>query len=139
MRSSAVEYIEEDMFRVVFTLREDYLSYLERYTTRIPSMKMNRYCLLPITEEQAVTIIMEPCPGLVSREVARTIIEKITGETDFSLDGHPEIFVDSAILSLYLSRLYDMIPEGQQQITADLVNRFGDNIKIGRASCRERV
>ena len=34
-------------------------------------------------------------------------IEKVTGRTDFLLDGIPEIEVDSAVLSLYLNRLYD--------------------------------
>ena len=121
-------YLTEDQFHLVFTLREDYLSYLERNTVHIPSLKNNRYCLLPINEEQAASIIMEPCPGLVDIDVAKLIIEKITGETDFELDGRPAIFVDSAILSLYLSRLYDMLPEGEDKITAQLVNKFGDNI-----------
>ena len=121
-------YLTEDLFHIVFTLREDYLSYLERNTVHIPSLKLNRYCLLPINEEQAASIIMDPCPGLVDIDVAKLIIEKITGETDFELDGRPAIFVDSAILSLYLSRLYDKLPEGEQKITAQLVNKFGDNI-----------
>ena len=127
-RNHQQQYIQEDNFRIVFTLREDYLSYLERNTTLIPSLKLNRYCLLPINEEQAATIIMDPRPGLVDKDVAILIIQKITGETDFQLDGRPAIFVDSAILSLYLSRLYAMIPEGEDKITAELVNTFGDNI-----------
>lgn len=123
------KYIEDNEFRMVITLREDYLSHLERSTTHIPSLKLNRYCLQPINEEQAATIIMQPCPGLVTPEVAHLIIEKVTGEKDFLLDGKPEISVDSAILSLYLSRLYGkMVTEGEQKITADLVSRFGDNI-----------
>ena len=128
LRNTGADYLQEDAFHVVFTLREDYLSYLERYTTNIPSLKMNRYCLLPITEEQAASVIMKPRPGLVSVEVATFIIEKITGETNFKLDGHPEIFVDSAILSLYLSRLYDRLPEGEHVITAELVNKLSEDI-----------
>ena len=128
VRNAGADYLQEDSFHVVFTLREDYLSYLERYTTHIPSLKMNRYCLLPITEEQAASVIMDPRPGLVSAEVATFIIEKITGETNFKLEGHPEIFVDSAILSLYLSRLYDRLPEGEHEITAELVNKLSEDI-----------
>lgn len=127
-RQQEAPYLKTDEFRIIFSLREDYLSYLEQNTTRIPSMKLNRYCLLPINEEQAATIIMEPRPGLVSQDVAYLIIKKVTGETDFQLDGHPSLFVDSAILSLYLSRLYDKMPEGSDCITAELVDRFGDNI-----------
>lgn len=126
--TGGIAYLQEDLFHIVFTLREDYLSFLERYTTHIPSLKMNRYCLLPITEEQAVSIIMNPRPGLVSIDVAQLIIEKITGETDFKLDGLPEIFVDSAILSLFLSCLYDRLPEGENQITAELVSKLSEDI-----------
>ena len=127
-KRASAEYLAEDQFHIVLTLREDYLSYLERNASHIPCLKLNRYSLLPINEEQAATIIMEPQPGLVDIDVAKLIIEKVTGETDFKLDGRPAIFVDSAILSLYLSRLYGKMPEGQQKITAELVNKFGDNI-----------
>ncbi len=121
-------YLESDEFRIVFSMREDYLSYLERNTMHIPSLKMNRYCLQPINDEQAAAIIMSPMPGLVSEEVAILLLEKITGETGFSFDGRPEVFVDSAILSLYLSRLYAKLPEGATAITAEMVQQFGDNI-----------
>lgn len=122
------DYLETDEFRIVFSLREDYLSYLEHNTLHIPSLKMNRYCLQPINDEQAASIMMEPVPGLISQDVAILILEKITGETGFSFDGRPEVFVDSAILSLYLSRLYAKLPEGATAITADMVNKFGENI-----------
>ena len=128
VQSSELNYLKEDEFRLIFSLREDYLSYLERNTSRIPSMKLNRYCLLPINEEQAADIIMKPLPGLVDIDVAKLIIEKVTGVPDVKLDGHPSIFVDSAILSLYLSRLYEKMPDDAEKITEDLVNRFGDNI-----------
>ena len=122
-------YKSESDFHVVFTLREDFLSYLERNTTNIPALKNSRFCLQPINDEQAAEIIMMPRPGLVSREVAKLIIEKVTGETDFELDGVPEISVDSAILSLYLSRLYDkMVEEGETTVTAQLVETHSDNI-----------
>ena len=74
-------YIVESRFNIVFTIREDFLSYLERYTKFIPVMKSNRYALLPINEEQAADIITKPCEGLVSKEVAELIIQKVTGST----------------------------------------------------------
>lgn len=127
-KKSSPDYLQNNEFHIVFTLREDYLSYLERNTTNIPSLKLNRYCLQQINEEQAATIIMNPIPGLVEQDVAKLIIEKVTGETDFKLDGKPEIQVDLAILSLYLSRLYVKKNEVSTIITAELVNKFGDNI-----------
>lgn len=122
-------YNTESDYHLVFTLREDFLSYLERNTTDIPALKNNRYCLQPINEEQAAEIIMKPRPGLVDPEVAKLIIKKVTGETDIEIDGNPKIQVDSAILSLYLSRLYDkMIAEGETRISSDLVETHSANI-----------
>lgn len=121
------DYIPNSQFNLVFTIREDFLSYLERYTAYIPVMKSNRYALLPINEEQAADIIMKPQEGLVSKDVAELIIQKVTGLDDFKLDGIPEIEVDAAVLSLYLSRLY--IKKGSAScITAELVNQFSDDI-----------
>lgn len=121
------EYLSESLFNIVFTIREDFLSYLERYTKFIPVMKSNRYALLPLNEEQAKDIIMKPMPGLVNIDVAKLIIEKVTGRTDFSLGDAPEIEVDAAVLSLYLSRLF--IKKGESsEITAKLVDESSKDI-----------
>lgn len=126
---TAFSYKAESDHHMVFTLREDFLSYLERNTTDIPALKNNRYCLQPINDEQAAEIIMQPRPGLVDKAVAKLIIEKVTGDENFEIDGVPEIQVDSAILSLYLSRLYDkMCDEGLDTITKELVETYSDNI-----------
>ncbi len=120
-------YVDSSDFNLVFVLREDFLSYFERYTAYIPAMKSNRFPLLPINEEQAAEIIMRPREGLVSKEVAKLIIQKVTGNTDFKLDGIPEIEVNATVLSLYLSRLY--LKKGSQNtITAEMVNQFSDFI-----------
>lgn len=121
------DYIDYPQYHFVFALREDFLSSLERYTSYIPVMKRNRFSLQPINEEQAQKIIMEPIPGLVSMDVAEHIIRKVTGRSDFSLDGIPEIEVDSAVLSLYLSRLFEK-KDGDLPITFELVDKFGNDI-----------
>ena len=46
----ADDYVASSQFNLVFSIREDFLSYLERYTTYIPVMKSNRYGLLPLNE-----------------------------------------------------------------------------------------
>lgn len=120
-------YVESSDFNLVFVLREDFLSYFERYTAYIPAMKTNRFPLLPINEEQAAEIIMRPREGLVSKDVAKLIIQKVTRNTDFKLDGIPEIEVNATVLSLYLSRLY--LKKGSQNtITAEMVDQFSEYI-----------
>ena len=73
---------------------------------------------------------MKPEPGLVSMDVAKSIICKVTGAElqDFEIDDNPELEVDPAILSLYLSELYDKRGENNNQISAYLVENSGADI-----------
>lgn len=120
------EYVTDNDIHFVFTIREDFLSEFEYYSAAIPSLKQNRYGLRPINEEQAAQIILRPVPELIDESVAKLIIEKITGKKDFKIDGLPEIEVDSAVLSLYLNRLYEA-KEGKT-ITRELVEQKGGEI-----------
>lgn len=120
-------YVDDNEYHMVFTLREDFLSDFEYYTAKIPPLKNHRFGLRPINEEQAADIICKPRPGLVSIDVAKLIIEKVTGRTDFELDDMPEIEVNSAMLSLYMSRLYEK-KRGADVITAGLVEEKGGEI-----------
>ena len=120
------DYVDDNEYHIVFTLREDFLSDFEYYTAKIPPLKNHRFGLRPINEEQAADIICKPRAGLVSREVAKLIIEKVTDRSDFNLDGVPEIEVNSAMLSLYMSRLYEK--KQGDTITAELVEEKGGEI-----------
>lgn len=120
------KYVFDNEIHFLFTLREDFLSEFEFHTAFIPSLRQHRYGLRPINEEQAAEIIQKPRQGLVSIEVAKLIIEKVTNRKDFNIDGVPEIDVDSAILSLYLNRLYE--EKTEETITATLVEQKGGEI-----------
>lgn len=126
VENSLPEYVTDNDIHFVFTIREDFLSEFEYYSAAIPSLKQNRYGLRPINEEQAAQIILRPVPELIDESVAKLIIEKITGKNDFKIDGVPEIEVDSAVLSLYLNRLYEA--KGGDTITRDLVEQKGGEI-----------
>ena len=126
INNDAPEYVTDNDIHLVFTIREDFLSEFEYYSASIPSLKQNRYGLRPINEEQAAQIILRPMPGLINEDVAKLIIEKVTGRMDFELDGIPEIEVDSAVLSLYLNRLYDA--KNGDKITSELVEQKGGEI-----------
>lgn len=122
-------YINQE-FHLVFTIREDYLSYLEQNTANIPELRNNRFCLRPINGEQAMEIIMFPQPGLVPEDVAVSIIQKVTGQVGITKKDLAHIEVDSAMLSLYLSGLYEkMISLGESVFTNQLVDNYSDNIK----------
>ena len=127
-RDASPEYLEKSDFHIVITLREDFLSYLERYTVHIPVMKQNRFPILPINEEQAAKIITEPINGLIQLDVAEMIIRKVTGRNDFKLDGIPEIEVNAALLSLYMEQLYERKGEDVLSISSELVVQCSDDI-----------
>lgn len=129
-KSVKYDYIDETNARIVLSLREDYLSHLERNIAHIPSLKYNRYCLLPLSEDKAVDIIMKPVPGLVEQSVAKAIICKVTGADPdtFEIDDNPELEVDSAILSLYLSELYKKKSSQDRTISIDMVEQQGSDI-----------
>lgn len=120
------DYVSDNDVHFIFTIREDFLSEFEYYSATIPSLRQNRYGLRPINEEQASQIIMRPVPGLVDESVAKLIIEKVTGRVDFELDGLPEIETDSALLSLYLNRLFEA--KDGDVITAELIEKKGSEI-----------
>lgn len=123
IKPSDSRFASEMSYHIVFVLREDYLSYLERYTAHIPTLKQNRYGLLPITYRQAMEIITKPCEGLVSTEVADAIIRHITPDQDIN-DETP---IDSAILSLFLSRLYEK-KKDDSFISMQLVKEQGETL-----------
>ena len=127
-QEKVARYIERPDYHIVFAMREDFLSSLELYAASIPVMKDNRFGLLPINEEQAADIIRLPREGLVDNKVTKLIIQQVTGREDFELDGKPEIEVDAAVLSLFLSRLYIKKPEQENCITSELVNTYSGHI-----------
>lgn len=121
-------FVYDNNIHLVFILREDFLSEFEYHTSHIPTLKQHRYGLRPLNEEQAAEIIMQPRPGLISVDVAKLIIQTVTNRTDFSLGDAPEIDVDAAVLSLFLSRIYEKKGADADVITADLVTMFSKDI-----------
>ena len=94
-------YIPGNDFHLVICLREDYLYYLERNTSRIPSFKVNRFSLQALSPQAACDVIMLPKPGLFSESEAKDIIAKISSLND---EGKEEI--DPTILSIFLHNYY---------------------------------
>lgn len=123
------EYSDNINYRLVLSLREDFLARLEEFAVNIPSLRRNRFSLQAINEEQAMEIILKPSKGMVSEDVAIEIIKKVTNNANFKIDGIPEITVETALLSLFCNELNKKrLEDGLHTITFDLLERFGDNI-----------
>lgn len=128
---NCVTFGEEMNFRVVFSMREDFLPRLEDYCFDIPAMRRNRVGLKPLNGAQALEVIMSPRPGLVSRDVALHIISKVIGKAVKDEPRRLEAtLVDTSILSLFCTELYNYgkSGEGEVSITTSLVDLYGGNI-----------
>lgn len=126
-----VTFGEEMNFRVVFSMREDFLPRLEDYCFDIPAMRRNRVGLKPLNGLQALEVITKPRPDVVSHEVALHIISKVVGQE--IKDNHRKlesIYVETSILSLFCSELYNYLSTNatSQNITRSLVDTYGENI-----------
>ena len=125
----AIIYPERINYRCVISLREDFLARLEEYSSEIPALGLNRYSLQPLTGLQALDIIMKPSPGLVSQQVALSILEKVTKRDALSTDMLKNVTVEPFLLSLFCNELDKRRQERKENaITQSLVNDFGKSI-----------
>lgn len=116
--------VDETPYRVVISLREDYLANLEGLTTLMPSLsKRNKFRLLPMTVAQALEAILGPGAALVSEAVATQIVGAIgftRRSTERTAGGDDEI--EPFLLSLVCRELNTRRQERKlSMISADLV------------------
>ena len=124
-----VKYPDNIDTRLVFSLREDFLPRLEEQASNIPALKRNRYSLQSINGHQALEIIMKPEPGLVSEDVAISIIRTVSGNPDVTKENLSEVEVEPSLLSLYCSELdIKRVNKGESVISQKLVDEAGKNI-----------
>lgn len=97
-----LNYVDDSNFHLIICLREDYLYYLERNTSKIPAFKVNRFSLHALDRKSAEDVIMLPKPGLFSKAEADDIISKIS---TFNDEGKEEI--DPTILSIFLFKYFN--------------------------------
>ncbi|MFM9952980.1 MAG: hypothetical protein ACKVVO_02905, partial [Opitutaceae bacterium] len=110
-------------YRVVITLREDFLPDLEGMKTIMPALMANRMRLARMTGTQALQAVVKPGAGLVTEEVAAAVVEFVAGARGGSIERLAELNVEPALLSVVCRELNERRRTlGQAQITADLVS-----------------
>lgn len=97
----ALAYNLNPSFRFVFSIRDDSLYLLERNSSKIPALKLNRFNLDALEEDKAMEVITKPLPGLFSQEEASRILD---GLAYYEYEDYR--VVDPAILSLFLFSYY---------------------------------
>jgi len=110
-------------YRVVITLREDFLPHLESLKTTMPALMENRMRLARMTGTQALEAVVKPGGALVTEDVARAIVEFVAGAKGGSIERLAELDVEPPLLSVICRELNERRRKlGQAQITADLVS-----------------
>ena len=87
-------------YRVLISLREDYLPHLESLKGAMPSLMQNRLRLKRLSGTQALEAVVNPAPGLVTEDVARAIVTFVSGRTDLT-----QAEVEPSLLSLVCREL----------------------------------
>ena len=126
----------EPKARVILSLREDYLGYLDDLRATIPSIVRNSYRLLPLRGDQALEAVIEPARGLASEAVAEHIVRFVAGASlkddgnDPSATGElQKLEIESSLLSLVCHELNERrLKKGLANITTDLMTEAGSQI-----------
>ncbi len=113
-------------YRIVLTLREDFLAQLEALRARAPSIGRNRFRLRRMSGRQGLDAVTKPAPELVDRDIAEEIIRFIgraNPEDAFgSGDAATEFEIEPSLLSLVCRELNERrIARGLDRITRDLL------------------
>lgn len=126
-----IDFNETASFRLILSLREDFLARLEDYSYDIPVLKKNRVGVSPLTGLQALEVMLNPIPGIMDRQAALKILEKVSkcAHIEDNDEVLSEISVETCILSLFCSQLFKKTIElKKDMITLEIIEKFGDNI-----------
>ena len=125
-------------YRVLFSLREDYLPHLEGLRERMPAIAHNRMRLTRMTGQQAFEAVIAPGGELVSPTVAEQVIRFVAGvhpqeaaarNGQGGADDLAGLEVDPALLSLFCRELNNRrLSLGLAQVTADLLAGSSERI-----------
>ena len=104
-------------YRVLISLREDYLAPLESLKKAMPSISQNRLRLAPMTGTQALSAVLQPGKKLVTEEVAAAIVRFVAGGAELA-----NAEVEPSLLSLICRELNDArLAQGRSEISLDLL------------------
>jgi WD40 repeat protein len=121
-------------YKLLISLREDFLPHLEEWCRLIPTLGRSRVRLLPLQAAQALDAVRKPASHLMSDDLARRVVDIIDGE-DLHLGSHtvlPDVArsgdnpctaeVEPALLSLFCRELNEERKRrGQPYFDEDLV------------------
>ena len=120
--SERYEFRRED-YRLILSLREDYLPHLESLRELIPSLMQNRMRLHRMNGAQALDAVLKPGGDLVTPPVAEAILRFVSGaRLDDPAVDVAGMEIEPPLLSLVCHELNNQrLAAGQAHITTDLL------------------
>jgi hypothetical protein len=104
-------------YRVLISLREDYLAQLEGLKAGMPSVTQNRLRLARMNGKQGLAAVLLPGKQLVTEEVAAAIVRFVAGGSEIA-----NAEVEPSLLSLICRELNDTRKaQGRSEISLDLL------------------
>ena len=111
-------------YRILISLREDYLAHLESVKGSMPSITQNRMRLARMNGEQALAAVMKPGGKLVTQEVAESIVRFVAGGAELR-----NAEVEPSLLSLICRELNNArITQHKNEISVDLLAGSNETI-----------
>lgn len=111
-------------YRILLSLREDYLAHLEGLKDCMPSVTQNRMRLARMTGTQALAAVRRPAPQLVTEPVAESIVRFVAGGAALAVAE-----VEPSLLSLICRELNNTrVAQGHAEISSDLLAGSRDSI-----------
>lgn len=121
--------VDSAEYRILLSLREDYLAQLESATIGMPAFRSNRIPLRPLVGEQALEVVRVPGASVIDEGVAECIIEVVTAGSGSSSSPLAERIVEPPLLSLLCTELNEQrLRLGADRITLDQVRLHGGDI-----------
>ncbi len=107
---------ENSSYRIVLSIREDFLPHLERGKQLMPSVMENRQSLDRLRGDKAILAVLNPGEGIVDESVAESVVRFVAGGGDSPLS---ELDIEPPLLSLVCQQLD--LQRGEGPITAELL------------------
>ncbi|MDO9310524.1 MAG: hypothetical protein Q7T85_02385, partial [Nitrosomonas sp.] len=107
-------------YKLIFSLREDYLAELEGLRALLPSIIHNRFRLLPMNGEQAMAVVDQTQGRLMTSSTAENIVRLAGGKQSEPQLELSAISIEPALLSLFCHELNERrIDAGARQIDTE--------------------
>lgn len=121
-------------YKLIVSLREDFLPDLEEWCRLIPALGRARLRLLPLSRKEAFGAVHQPAKDLMTAALARRVVDIVAGENlyrdgDSVIDesesndgGHAARYLEPALLSLFCHELNEERKRlGQERFDEQLI------------------